>query len=277
MLSSHTQQAIVTLQQQQERVANVENLVQGHMRSGLPQQQQYAIPDASKLPPFTKSNPWRLALHAPLSDGMLSIEGFGTRPIEDFEFYPPGLQFPFPGFARLTDEALIRLDKVPKETVIFPKEQAQSVLVRAFNEWDCVNTMLTPHKNSYTMFVIDEHTPTPCTTKIIEIAYQASKEEKPLPQLRETELTSLLFPGDHECWRNAPSTFTVGKLSPDCASTQFSERLPKLPESLIKIEFETRCRLSRSINSTALSEMTVATYDDEPIGPHEVTSADLVD
>ncbi|XP_068237582.1 uncharacterized protein [Palaemon carinicauda] len=247
-----------------ERISNNESLVQGLMRSGLPQQQQYPIPDASKLPPFTKNNPWKMALYSPFTDGMLTIKGFGTRPVEDYEFYPPGLQFPFPGFARLTEEALIRLDKVPMETVIYPKEQAQSTLVRALNEWDCVNTMLTPHK-SYTMFVVEEQTPTPCVTKIMDIAYQSAKEEKPLPQLRETDLTSLFFPGYHECWRNAPATFTAGKLSADCASTQFSEHLPKLPESLIRLEFEARCRLSRSINSATLAEMTANTYEEESL------------
>ncbi|XP_068210358.1 uncharacterized protein [Palaemon carinicauda] len=248
-----------------ERVQNQESLVESLMRSGLPQQQQYVIPDASKLPEFVKSNPWRMALHSPFKDGMLTIEGCGTRPIEDFEFYPPGLQFPFPGFACLTEEALVRLDKVPKETVIYLKEQAQSTWVRTLNEWECVNTMLTPHKSSYTMFVVDEQTPTPCVTKMMDIAYQAINEDKLLPQLRETDLISLLFPGDHECWTNAPATFKAGKLSADCASTQFSERLPRLPESLIRLEFEARTRLSRSINSATMAEMTSLMYEEEPL------------
>ncbi|XP_068217558.1 uncharacterized protein [Palaemon carinicauda] len=233
------------------------------LESGLPQQQQFLIPDASKLPPFTKNNPWKMALHCPFTDGMLTIEGFGTRPIEDFEFFPPGLQFPFPGFARLTEEALVRLDKVPKETVIFPKEQAQSVWVRTLNEWGCTNTMLTPHKSTYTMFLVDEQTPTPCVTKMVELALQAVTEDKPLPQLRETDPTSLLFPSDNECWLNIQSTFTSGKLSADCASTQFSERLPRLPETLIRLEFESRSRFSRSLNISTMAEMFSLTYDEE--------------
>ncbi|XP_068238907.1 uncharacterized protein [Palaemon carinicauda] len=248
-----------------QRLQNQENLMENLMRSGLPQQQQYVIPNASKLPEFVKSNPWRLALHAPFKDGMLTIEGCGTRPVEDFEFYPPGLQFPFPGFARLTEEALVRLDKVPKETVIYPKEQAQSAWVQTLNEWECVNTMLTPHKSSYTMFVVEGQTPTPFTTKMMDLALQAVNEDKPLPQLRETDLTSLLFPGDHDCWTDAPATFTAGKLNADCASTQFSERLPRLPDSLIRLEFDARMRLSRSINSATMAEMSSLVYEEEPL------------
>ncbi|XP_068207720.1 uncharacterized protein [Palaemon carinicauda] len=66
------------------------------LEGGLPQQQQFLIPDASKLPPFTKNNPWKMALHSPFTDGMLTIEGFGTRSIEDFEFFPPGFDSPSP-------------------------------------------------------------------------------------------------------------------------------------------------------------------------------------
>ncbi|XP_068227926.1 uncharacterized protein [Palaemon carinicauda] len=60
------------------------------------------------------------------------------------------------------------------------------------------------------MFVVEERTPTPCTTKMMDLAHQAVNEDKPLPQLREMDLTSLLFPGDHDCWTNAPATFTAG-------------------------------------------------------------------
>ncbi|XP_064093048.1 uncharacterized protein LOC135205818 [Macrobrachium nipponense] len=248
-----------------QRLQNQKNLIENLLRSGLPQQQQYVIPDASKLLAFVKRNPWRLALHAPFVDGMLTLEGCGTQPVDDFEFYPPGLQFPFPGYARLTDEALIRLDKVPKETVIYPKEQAQSAWVRTLNEWECVNTMLTPYKSSYTMFVVKGQTPTPCTTKVVDLALQAAIEDKPMPQLRETDLTSLLFPGDHNCWVDTPAMFTTGKLNTDCASTQFSERLPRLPDSLVKIEFEARMWLSRSINSATMAEMASLVYADEPL------------
>ncbi|XP_068249701.1 uncharacterized protein [Palaemon carinicauda] len=255
-------QSVDTLAQ---TLQNQESLMENLLRSGLPQQQQYVIPDASKLPAFVKSNPWRMALHAPFKDGMLTIEGCGTWPVEDYEFYPAGLQFPFPGFARLTEEALVRLDKVPKKTVIYPKEQAQSAWVRTLNEWECVNTMLTPHKSSYTMFVVEGQTPPPCTTKIVDLALQAAVEDKPMPQLRETDLTSILFPGDHDCWIDAPATFTMGKLNTDCASTQFSERLPRLPDSLIKLKFDARMRLSSSINSATMAEMSSLVYEEEPL------------
>ncbi|XP_068229053.1 LOW QUALITY PROTEIN: uncharacterized protein [Palaemon carinicauda] len=248
-----------------QRLQNQENLMENLLRSGLPQQQQFVVPDASKLPVFVKNNPRRLALHAPFSEGMLTIEGCGTRPVEDFEFYPAGLQFPFPGYARLTEEALVRVDKVPKETVIYPKEQVQSAWVWTLNEWDCVNTKLTPHKGTYTMFVVERQTPTSCTTKVVDLTLQAAMEDKPMLLLKETDLTSLLFPGDQECWIDTPATSTAGKLNPDCATTQFSERLPRLSDSLIKTEYEARTRLSRSINSATMAEMTSLVYDEEPL------------
>ncbi|XP_064114474.1 uncharacterized protein LOC135220844 [Macrobrachium nipponense] len=67
-----------------QRLQNQENMIENLLRTGLPQQQQFVIPDASKLPSFVKSNPWRLALHAPFVDGMLTLEGCGTRPVDDF-------------------------------------------------------------------------------------------------------------------------------------------------------------------------------------------------
>ncbi|XP_064116856.1 uncharacterized protein LOC135222647 [Macrobrachium nipponense] len=227
--------------------------------------QSFVVPDASKLPPFENSNPWRLALHAPFSEGRLTIEGCGTRPVEDYEFFPPGLQFPFPGYARLAEEALVRVDKVPEETVIYPRDQAQSAWVRILTEWECVNTELMPHNGSYTMFVAPDNIPTPCTSKIAELTLQAGMEDKPMPQLKETEATSLLFPRDLECWGGAPATFTVGKLNRDCAMTQFGELLPRIPDTMLKAEFEARCRLSRSINSVTIAELTASVFAEEPL------------
>ncbi|XP_064101055.1 uncharacterized protein LOC135211750 [Macrobrachium nipponense] len=223
------------------------------------------VPDASKLPPFDKNNPWRFALHAPYRDGKLTFEGLGTRPLEDFEFYPENLQFPFNGFVRLTENALVRVDKVPKETVIFPKEQAQAVWARTLAEWDCVNTRLTPHKGSFTIFTTPKEVPTPFTDKITELTLQAISEEKPMPILKETEATSLLMPATREFWHDAPSTFTVGKLDSDCASTLFSDKLPKLPENLLKTEFETKTRLARSINAVTSLELVASMYKDEQL------------
>ncbi|XP_064108924.1 uncharacterized protein LOC135217142 [Macrobrachium nipponense] len=246
-----------------ERIRPVEEMLSGLLHSGTPALSMM-VPDASKLSPFDKENPWRLALHAPFTEGRLTIEGCGTRPIEDFELFPAGLKFPFPGFVRLA-HALVRIDKVPKEMVIFPREQAQAAWVRSLSEWGCVNTKLTPHKGKYTMFVTPEGIPSPCTSKVAELTLQAVTEDKPMPVLRETEATSLLLPTGLDFLANAQATFTLGKLDPECASDLFSERLPKLPDHLVKAEFEARSRLARSINSGTAAELVASTYEDEQV------------
>ena len=90
------------------------------------------------------------------------------------------------------------------------------------------------------MFTTPRELPNPFATKVLEAAHQAVLEDKPAPTLREENLTSLLFPGDSEGWENVASTFSVGKLSPDCFSQQFNENLPGLPDGLINKKFETR-------------------------------------
>ncbi|XP_066955826.1 uncharacterized protein [Macrobrachium rosenbergii] len=254
-------QSVLSLAQ---RMQAQESLLSGFIQSGTVQQ-SHVVPDASRLPPFDKGNPWRLALHAPLHNGTLTIEGLGTRRLEELEFFPANLVPPYPGFARLTEEAWIRSDKVPKETVIFPRDQAQSTLMHALTDWECENTKLTPFRGSFTMFSVGDSIPTPCTTKIAELTLQAGIDGKPIPQLQETDPTSLLFPGDSECWLGAPATFTVGKLDPECASTLFSKQLPRIPDALLKTEFGARCRLSRSLHSVTISEVTALVYTDEPL------------
>ncbi|XP_064078898.1 uncharacterized protein LOC135196208 isoform X2 [Macrobrachium nipponense] len=222
------------------------------------------LSNAANLPPFEAGNPWRLAFGAVLRDGKLTIEGCGTRPLEDFEFHPADLQSPFLGYARLTREALVREDKVPAETLIFPREAAQSAWLRFMKEMECVNTKITPFKGKYTTFTIPKDHPLPCTTKIAELTLKAAEEDKSLPQLKETDLTSLLVPEDPTYWHQTPETFQKGKLETDCASTQFNERLLKLPEHLIKAEFEARCRLSRSLHSITSAEMIASAYPTAP-------------
>ncbi|XP_068248914.1 uncharacterized protein [Palaemon carinicauda] len=229
-------------------MTELKDMVANLIRSGT-QIPPPSAPDASKLPPFDKNNPWRFALHAPYLDGALTLDGIGTRPLEDLEFYPPGLEFPFNGFVRLKEHALVRMDKVPKETVIFLKEQAQAVWARTLSEWGCTNSKLTPHKGAYTIFTTASSITLPLIDKVTELTIQAVKEGSTMPALKETDPTSLLIPSTSATWDDASSTFTVGKLDPDCASTLFSEKLPRLLESLLKTEFETRNRLARSLHS----------------------------
>ncbi|XP_064107292.1 uncharacterized protein LOC135216138 [Macrobrachium nipponense] len=247
-----------------EQLKPIRDMIAGLLQSGT-QAAPSAVPDASKLPPFDKNNPWRFALHAPYLDGALTLEGLGTRPLSDFEFYPEGLQFPFNGFVRLTENALVRMDKVPKETVIFPKEQAQAVWARIMTDWGCTNTKLTPHKGSYTIFTTPQDISSPFIDKITELTIQAENDDLPMPTLKETDATSLHMPAIREFWQDVPSTFTVGKLDADCASSLFSERLPKLPDNLLKAEFEARSRLARSINAVTSLELVASIYKEEQL------------
>ncbi|XP_066976430.1 uncharacterized protein [Macrobrachium rosenbergii] len=237
-----------------EKFATYDSVLEGLARQPKAEP-QYSIPDTADLPPFDVGNPWRFALRAIQHDGKLTLDGLGTRRLEELEFFPPDLLPPYPGFVRLTEEAWIRSDKVPRETVIIPRDQAQSALLRTLTEWQAVNTKLTPFKGNFTMFTLGEDLPTPCLDKIALATTRACLDGNPFPQLRETDPTSLVFPGSNEFWVDAPSTFTVGKLDPLCASTQFSEQLPKLPESLLKAEFETRTKLARSLSPAVLPRL----------------------
>ncbi|XP_064111315.1 translation initiation factor IF-2, mitochondrial-like [Macrobrachium nipponense] len=161
-------------------------------------------------------------------------------------------------------EATILTGKASREDVFIPRIPV--IPSDAPFEFKCLQF---PLKLSFAMSnnkaQVEGQTPTPCTTKVVDLALQAAMEDKPMPQLRETELTSLLFPGDPECWVTPPATFTTGKLNIDCASTQFSDKLPRLPESLVRIEYEARTRLSRSINSATMAEMASLVYQDESL------------
>ncbi|XP_068239960.1 uncharacterized protein [Palaemon carinicauda] len=242
------------MQQQSGVITELKDMVANLLHAGN-QVAPPVAPDSSKLPPFEKNNPWRFAHHAPYIDGALTLEGLGTSPLDDLEFYPPGLQFPFNGFVRLKEHALVRMDKVPKETVIFPKEQAQAVWTRTLAEWGCITSKLTPHKGSYTIFTTPQAVPSPLTDKVAELTIQSAKEGSPVPVLKETDPTSMLLPGASALWKDASATFTVGKFDPDCASSLFSEKLPKLPDHLLKSEFDARNRLARSLHSMISTEM----------------------
>ncbi|XP_064100400.1 uncharacterized protein LOC135211154 [Macrobrachium nipponense] len=227
--------------------------------------QAHSMPDGSTLPPFHPGNLWRVANFAPFVNGMLTIEGCGTRRLEDFEFFPEGLQPPFIGYVRLTEAALVREDKVPKETVILSRDQAQQTWIRSLEEWNCSNTRVTVFKSPFTMFTTDDENPLPFTSKVAELTLQAVTREEPMPQLRETDPTSLLLPGREDLWEDLPATFSVGKLKPDCAITLFSERLPKLSDALIQAEFDAKTRLARSLNSLVMTETAAREYAQEPL------------
>ena len=217
---------------------------------------QPELPPASDLPKFDPSNPWRSARYAPLVNGMLTVEGVGTRPVEDFETFPPNATFPF-CYVRLHSDATVREDKVPKETVIYPRDRAQTCFM-AETKGCVVNTKLQPDAGSLTMFLTSDTTPNPFSTKVFEaVLKQVKEKDSKGSALKEEERTSLLFPNDSDIWKDVHRTFTVGKLASDCASAQFHEDLPKLSEALITKEYEARTRLSRNLHTFTLLEFSL--------------------
>ena len=195
-------------------------------------------------------------MHAILRDGMLTVEGFGTRPVSDFETFPQGQAIPY-CWVRLHQAATVREDKVPKETVIFPRDRAQSCFM-AETKGLVVNTQETPASGSLVMFLTPESMPTPFATKTLEYALkQAKGQDKRGPAMKEEDRTSLLLPNDSDIWKGVHRTFSVGKLSADCASAQFRETLPKLSKEQLQKEYEVRTRLERTLHTFTLLEFSM--------------------
>ena len=242
------------LQSIQPQLDRLQSQIQSLGRS-----EEALMPPVSSLPPFDESNPWRSALRAPCQNNMLTIEGVGTRPLTDFEVFPPNGVFPNV-YVRLSQSASIREDKVPKETVLYPVNKAQGLLIQLLKRGNCLNTKMIPTKGNLTIFTTPSDFPNPFATKMLEAAEQAFKDDKEGPALKEEDLTSLLFPADSEGWKNVAATFTGSKLSPDCFSQQFNESLPKLTDGLINKEFDVRSRLARTLHTFTLTEYLMSLY-----------------
>ena len=132
----------------------IQNL--GHSEESL-------MPSVRSLPPYDEQNPWRSALRAPCQNDMITVEGLGTRPISDFEVFPPDGTFPYV-YIRLNELASVREDKVPKETVLFPLNKAQGVLIQTLKGANCKNTKMLPFKGSLTVFMTLGELPNPFAT-----------------------------------------------------------------------------------------------------------------
>ena len=222
------------------------------------------MPPIDSLPDLDPSNPWRSARYAPLVGGMLSVEGFGTRPASDFERYPPEANFPF-CYVRLNQEAAVREDKVPKETVLYSRDRAQTMLMKCMKDTGCVNTKVLPAYGNLAMFQTNPETSNLFATKVFGAVWEAALEDKSAPALREEEPTSWIFPNDSPVWEDVVSTFSVGKLAGDCASAQFNEEMPRLPEALLKTECEAKMRLARTLNTFTLNELMMNVYEEAEI------------
>ena len=99
-------------------------------------------------------------------------------------------------------------------------------------------------------------------------------EEGVSSALREEESTSLLFPGGSDSWDEVALTFSTGKLEPNCASRQLGEDLYKIPEILLKTEYESRKRLQRTLSSCTILELSM--WENPEVGLTKVALKSLL-
>ena len=218
-------------------------------------------PDASSLPECTLSNPWRFAKYMPKVEGHLVIgEGLGTKPISDLEFYPSLDAYPN-CWVRLSDEASIRDDTIPKETILFDFGKLQSFVVKEAKAASFSNTGITAFGRKQATFLAPDDMIFPFASKSADVVAKACVQDKALPALEECKAPSLLLPNDSEFWVGVHETFEVGKLPNNIASTQFDERLPLIPDDLLKAEFHAKERLSRSLAQQTLIETMIGNYE----------------
>ena len=112
------------------------------------------------------------------------------------------------------------------------------------------------------MFTTSKDMVNPFSSKVAEAVFEASLEDKKTVTLREEEATSLLFPADSELWEDVASTFSVGRFKSDCASVQFDEELPKIPDGLLNSEFSARSRLERTLSAFTYAELLMLQNDE---------------
>lgn len=213
------------------------------------------------LPPFDPSNPWKAASLAPIRDGKIHFPDMPPRPISDFEPFPPTASLPY-CWVRLRPDASVLLDRIPKETVIYPQAMAQNYIRNMTEELDMANSTKSAFGGSLCMFKANTSTPTPFTTKVLGAVLEASAEGKTASALREEDKTSLLFPQDDPRWAEVDDTFSVQKLKPDCASSLFNEDLPAIPNNLLTEEFAARQRLARTLHTMTVSELGMVSHPD---------------
>ena len=222
-------------------------------------------PLVSELPKCTNKNPWRCAEHMVLNEGVLHIgEGLGSRPIGDLVFFPSIDHYPF-CYVRLADESSLRDDTIPKETIIFDHSKAQSIVVKELRTAEFTNTQLSAFGRKQATFLASKDMVFPFASKGLEAVRRAVLDGKPFPSLEECRPVSLALPNDSTDWEDVQHTFTVSKLDKEIAGKQFNERLPRLPDNLLKAELEAKERLSASLSLQSYLEMLIGNYQDTDI------------
>ena len=235
-------------------VADIANIKSAMHSQGPPM-----IPP-SALTDIDPHNPWRSALHAHCSNGILYTENLGPRPISELVFFPSLKDYPN-CYYRLSPEAMSKEDRAQKESVILQPNSAQKILTRDFKRAEATNTGTQPFKSTYNSFVLPPSANCPFLLKGYQAVEKALLANKPCPTLEEIKPLSCLYPGDTSVFPDIHRTFLPGKLVNDCVSTLFKEDLPKLPETLLKAEFEARVRLAASLNLQTLLEAGPGLYE----------------
>ena len=213
---------------------------------------------ALALPPWTPDNPWRPCAGLPLNEGYMFLSGaLGARPLHELEFFPNREAYPN-CYVRLTPDAAIRTDVVPKEVVLYDHKEAQSQLVSILSLENCVNTQQTAFGGRQVIFRTPKEMVLPFATKSLTANLRAWPSKGPTPTLEECKAISLVLPADGVVWDEVHMTFTVGKLENSVASMQFKEELPLIPARLLTQEYVARQALAEALSHQTLLEILVS-------------------
>ena len=179
-------------------------------------------------------------------------------------FYPSIDQYPN-CFVRLKDETLLRDDTIPKETILLEFHRAQDFIVKEAITAGCRNTGITASNSRKATYVAPSSHVFPFASKALHAVLSAATEGKPPPTLEECRPPSLVLPADSDEWSDVENTFSCGKLLPEVARKQFQEKLPHLPESLLKREAAAKERLASVLSFQSTLEILMGRYKDSEV------------
>ena len=227
------------------------------------------LPPASILPDPTAHNPWRVATHMQLAEGILctGVPSLGDRPVGDFEFFPKKEDYPY-CYVRLRPGLPMKDDIIPKEVVIMDFTSFQAAVVKEAKLAGAVNTQIPAFSRREAMFKAGPNVTFPFALKVIKATLDAvSKDKLTPPALEECKRPSLLLPANADIFDELEGTFIHKKLEPNCAAAQLNEKLPNIPDHLLRREWETRDRVSISLSHQSLLETMIFNRPNDKIFP----------
>ena len=244
--------------------------------------QNPGLMDPANLPSTQAARPWVSAVHAPIADGYITLEHYGTRLISDFETCPQGAAIPN-CYVRIKSDKVEREDKVVKDPIAVPKEKAQAALFMFLKDTGAINTKKATPKGTYTIFTVNPSSPNPIMDKLGESVFRSYQEKRPVSSLREIEPVSLVLPQDAGIWSNMAASFFGKPLSATAPGELLDNTFPNLPDNLVKAEHSAKARLERSTSGLSQAEqLKVHWYDNDTVAALVKTLAaiffqDLVD